>query len=225
VQRFCICFPACTVGLCGSKNVKKVYGFLRRSIEVFFCPQTYLTSATSVDASGDSSAVRVYLIIRIVRCTAYTLSPLYIISHVHHAAYTWQIAILFFDCCFIRRTFMGYIYNLLCMAALRSRCGRYIFCPVVSSSSSSSSSSFDLFYSSKHQYLIHICLHNRADFGPLTAEIVYQFGAPQHIITCFASCLRYSSDVDHRRPTKLCTMFGRLLGWYTIYTFSGAFAP
>jgi len=41
----------------------------------------------------------------------------------------------------------------------------------------------------------------------------------------FASCLHYYYiDVVHRRPTKLCTMFGRLLGWYTIYTFSGAFA-
>jgi len=26
-------------------------------------------------------------------------------------------------------------------------------------------------------------------------------------------------------PTKLCTMFGRLLGWYTIYTFSGPLSP
>jgi len=30
------------------------------------------------------------------------------------------------------------------------------------------------------------------------------------------SCFRYYSDVAHRRPTKLCTMFGRLLGWYAI---------
>jgi len=28
-------------------------------------------------------------------------------------------------------------------------------------------------------------------------------------------------SVAQRRSTKLCTMFGRLLGWYTIYTFSG----
>ena len=39
----------------------------------------------------------------------------------------------------------------------------------------------------------------------------------------FASCLRYCSDVTHRRPTKLCTMLGRLLGLYIIYTFSGAY--
>jgi len=35
----------------------------------------------------------------------------------------------------------------------------------------------------------------------------------------FASCLRYCSDIAQRRPTKLCTMFGRLLSWYTIYIY------
>ena len=43
---------------------------------------------------------------------------------------------------------------------------------------------------------------------------VYQFGAPQQISTVFACWLRYCSDVAKRKPTKLCTMFGRLLGWY-----------
>jgi len=33
---------------------------------------------------------------------------------------------------------------------------------------------------------------------------------------------RYCSDVAQQKPTKLCTMFGRLLGWCTMYTFSGA---
>jgi len=47
----------------------------------------------------------------------------------------------------------------------------------------------------------------------------------QQISTGFAYCLRYCSDVAHRRPTKLCTMFGRLLGWYTMYTFSGLLPP
>ena len=41
----------------------------------------------------------------------------------------------------------------------------------------------------------------------------------------FASCLRYCTDVAQRKPTKFCTLFGRLLGWYTIYTFLGAVAP
>jgi len=52
-----------------------------------------------------------------------------------------------------------------------------------------------------------------------------EYGAPQQIPTGFASWLRYCSNVAYRRPTKLCTMFGRLLGWYIIYTFFGAVAP
>jgi len=47
-------------------------------------------------------------------------------------------------------------------------------------------------------------------------------GHPSKFQRVFASWLRYCSDVAHRRPTKHCTMFGRLLGWYTIYSFSGA---
>jgi len=35
----------------------------------------------------------------------------------------------------------------------------------------------------------------------------------QQILTGFASWLHYCSDVAHRRPTKLCTIFGRLLGY------------
>ena len=55
---------------------------------------------------------------------------------------------------------------------------------------------------------------------------VWEFVAPQQISTGFASCLCYCNDVAYRnrRPTKLCTMFGRLLGWYIIYTLSGALA-
>jgi len=67
------------------------------------------------------------------------------------------------------------------------------------------------------------CLQNMANFCPLTTEIgLLVLGTPQ-ISTDFASWLRYSSDVAHRRPTKLCTMVGRFLRWYT--TFSGALAP
>jgi len=36
---------------------------------------------------------------------------------------------------------------------------------------------------------------------------------------------RYCSDIAQRKPTKLCTIFGHLLHWYTIYTFLGALAP
>jgi len=63
----------------------------------------------------------------------------------------------------------------------------------------------------------YTCLHNMANFGPLTAEIGSGvWGTPANF-TGFASCLRYGSDVSHRRPTKLRTMFGRLFGWYTVY--------
>jgi len=52
-------------------------------------------------------------------------------------------------------------------------------------------------------------LRNIVNFGPL--------GAAQQISTGFASWLHCCTDVAHRRPTKLCTIFGCLLGWYTIY--------
>jgi len=59
-------------------------------------------------------------------------------------------------------------------------------------------------------------------YGPLTAEMGSGvWGTPANS-TGFASWQRYRSDVAHRRPTKLCTMLGRLLGWYIIYIFSGA---
>jgi len=41
----------------------------------------------------------------------------------------------------------------------------------------------------------------------------------------FASSLRYCSDIAHWRPTKLCTIFGHLLGWYSKYTFLGLLPP
>jgi len=50
---------------------------------------------------------------------------------------------------------------------------------------------------------------------------VYEFGAPEQILTGFASWLHYCSDVAHRRPAKLCTIFGRLLSWYSVYIFGG----
>jgi len=62
-----------------------------------------------------------------------------------------------------------------------------------------------------------------ANFGPLADEIGLPVWGTQQILTDFASWLRYCSDVAQRRPTKLCMTFGRLLSWYTIYTFLGAF--
>jgi len=56
---------------------------------------------------------------------------------------------------------------------------------------------------------------------------VRELAALPQISTVVESWLRYCSDVAHRRPIKLCMMFGRLLGWYTIhvYTFLEAFSP
>jgi len=69
-------------------------------------------------------------------------------------------------------------------------------------------------------------LHVSSQYGKLrpTKRSVQEFVVPQQISRAFA-CLCYCSNVAHRRPTKLCTMFGCLMGCYTIYTFSGALAP
>jgi len=54
-----------------------------------------------------------------------------------------------------------------------------------------------------------------------------QLASLEHPInaTGFASWIRYCTDVAQRRSTNLCTMFGRLLGWYTIYTLLGFLLP
>jgi len=50
------------------------------------------------------------------------------------------------------------------------------------------------------------------NFGPLTAEIGWRvWGTPTNF-NGSASWLRYCTDVAQRRSTRLCTMFGRLLG-------------
>jgi len=65
------------------------------------------------------------------------------------------------------------------------------------------------------------CLpHMFSQYGELRLRSVGKYGAPQQISTGFASWLPYCSDVIHRRPAKLCTMFGCLLGWYTMYYYS-----
>jgi len=68
------------------------------------------------------------------------------------------------------------------------------------------------------------CIHNMANFGLLSTEICWRVWGNPAELTGFASCLHYCSDVAHRRPTKLCTMFGRLLGCY-IYIFGGHLSP
>jgi len=69
------------------------------------------------------------------------------------------------------------------------------------------------------------CPHNICKLWPTSGwDRFGSLGAPQLISTGFACWLHYCSDVAHRRPTKLCTMFGHLVGWYTMYTFAGALA-
>ena len=70
------------------------------------------------------------------------------------------------------------------------------------------------------------CANNMANFGLLAATFLLAgLGHPSKFQQGFASWLRYCSEVVHRRPTKLCTMFGPLLVCYIIYRFSAAFVP
>ena len=48
---------------------------------------------------------------------------------------------------------------------------------------------------------------------------------PAHELDSIMEFCLYCIDVAQWRLIKLCTMFGRLLCWYTIYTFLGAAAP
>jgi len=69
-----------------------------------------------------------------------------------------------------------------------------------------------------------LCSHNMANFGPITCEIRSGVcGTPANFngFRVLASL----HDVAHRMPTKLCTIFGRLLGCYTMYTLLAALAP
>ena len=70
------------------------------------------------------------------------------------------------------------------------------------------------------------CLHNMANFGPLIAETVYQFGAPHKFQRVSRlAFVTSATSLTVGQPIKLCMMLGHLLGWYTINTFSGALAP
>jgi len=76
----------------------------------------------------------------------------------------------------------------------------------------------------KLQYLLHM----PSQYGELRPtngrHWLAGLGHPSKL-TGFASWLHYCRDVAQWKSTKLCTMFGRLLGWYIIYTSSGAFGP
>jgi len=71
--------------------------------------------------------------------------------------------------------------------------------------------------------------HNMVNFGLLAAEIdSLVWGTPANFngFRVLASLLQRRRWYQ-RKQTKLCTMFGRLLGWYNIYIyiFLGALAP
>ena len=73
----------------------------------------------------------------------------------------------------------------------------------------------------KRQYLYHMS-QNMANVGPLTAEIDSGvWGTPANFNRFHVLPSLYCSEVAHRKPTKLCTMFSRLLGCYIVYTFLG----
>jgi len=76
----------------------------------------------------------------------------------------------------------------------------------------------------KQQYVLHMSAQY-GNFGPLTEEIGSGVWGTPGNFNGFASCLRYCSDVAHRRPTKLCTMFG--VSWAgTLYIhFRGLLPP
>ena len=69
------------------------------------------------------------------------------------------------------------------------------------------------------------CPHTMVNVGPLTAEICSGiWGIPANFngFRVLASLLHRSRLME---ANQTCTMFGRLLGWYPIYTFSGALSP
>jgi len=60
------------------------------------------------------------------------------------------------------------------------------------------------------------------NFGPLTAEIGWRvWGTPANFNMFRVLASLMHRRVAQRRSTKLSTMFGRLLGWYTMHTFLG----
>ena len=79
----------------------------------------------------------------------------------------------------------------------------------------------------KLQYILHMS-HNMVNFGPLAAEIgLPNWGTPANFngFRLLASLLHRRRSPEANQTLQLCTMFGRLLGWYTVYTFFEALLP
>jgi len=76
----------------------------------------------------------------------------------------------------------------------------------------------------KQQYLLHMS-SQYAECQPTNGwDRLASFGHPASL-NGLPSWLCYCTDVTQRRSTTLRTMFGCLLGWYTIYTFLEALVP
>jgi len=69
------------------------------------------------------------------------------------------------------------------------------------------------------------CPDNMANFGPLMAEICWRVSGIAANFSGFHVLALLLSWRSLSQPTKLCMIFGCLLGWYTIYTFSGLLPP
>jgi len=69
----------------------------------------------------------------------------------------------------------------------------------------------------KQQYL----LHRSSQYGELRPtngwDLLAGLAHPPNFHGFRILVSLYCTDVTQRKSTKLCTMFGRLLGWYTIY--------
>jgi len=61
------------------------------------------------------------------------------------------------------------------------------------------------------------CPLNMVNFGPLDRLASLGHPANFNVFRILASLYPYCSDVAQRKSTKLCTMFGSLLGWYTLH--------
>ena len=69
----------------------------------------------------------------------------------------------------------------------------------------------------KQQYLLHMS-SQYVELGPRGAEVVLLvWGTPTNF-NGFSHLFLLLQQHAQRKPTKLCTMFGRLVGWYTTYT-------
>ena len=69
----------------------------------------------------------------------------------------------------------------------------------------------------KQQYLLHMS----SQYGELRPTIAKIGSGVWGTSANFNEFRVLASLLAHRRPTKLCTMFGRLLGYYNIYIFGG----